>query len=79
MIKQFCRLNRKKNGIKIETTANAKAIKASKENQKNVNKKGSRSDDPSKFENYFQYQVYTDNIHAHQVLAINRAENLKVN
>lgn len=61
--------------------ANAKAIKASKENRKNGkndNKKGSRSDDPSKFENYYKYQVYIDNIHSHQVLAINRAENFKV-
>lgn len=80
------RLNRKNNGIKIETSANTKTIKATKTSSKeNVNKSkkdgknhGNNREDPTKFEVYFNFQVYANNIQAHQVLAINRGENLKV-
>lgn len=34
--------------------------------------------DESKFANYYDYQTYVNSIQPHQVLAINRGENLKV-
>lgn len=37
-----------------------------------------RGDNPRKFEIYFNFQGYMNNMHAHQILAINRGENLKV-
>lgn len=63
-------MTRKNNGIKIETTKS----KIGKEN-----KKTDRTDDASKFEIYSNFQGYIDNIQSHQTMAINRAENLKVN
>lgn len=43
-------------------------------------KSTSKSDDRTaeKFENYYQYSGYVSSIQPHQILAINRAENLKV-
>lgn len=80
------RLSRHNNGIKIETSENTKVTKAHKEDipkfeikkgdKKSADKKG--GDNPRKFELYFKFQGYLNNIHSHQTLAINRGENLKV-
>lgn len=85
-MKFFFRLTRPNNGIKIETSENTKVTKAHRNDiMKNVDKKGDtkgdkkRSDNPQKFELYFKFQGYLDNLHSHQTLAINRGENLKVN
>lgn len=75
------RLARPNNGIKIETSENTKVTKAHRDDiMKNENKKGDkkRGDNPQKFELYFKFQGYLDNLHSHQTLAINRGENLKV-
>lgn len=78
----FCfRLTRHNNGIKIETAENIKVTKAHKEDiSKNGFKKGEkkRGDNPKKFEIYFKFQGFLNNLHSHQTLAINRGENLKV-
>lgn len=79
-----CSLCREKNGIKIETSENTKVTKASKSDVprnggKFGDKKGSNDgDNPEKFKNYFNFQNYLNNMHSHQIMAINRAENLKV-
>ncbi|XP_055324004.1 uncharacterized protein YdcI [Sitodiplosis mosellana] len=73
-------LKRHNNGIKIETSENTKVTKAHKEDiPKGDSKKGDkkRGDNPRKFEIYFNFQGYLNNMHSHQTLAINRGENLK--
>lgn len=78
------RLSRPNNGIKIETSQNAKSTKANKDDNSKANgkrldkKPGGGGDDPRKFEIYFKFQIYFNNIQSHQTLAINRGENLKV-
>lgn len=66
-------MSRHNNGIKIETSENTKVTKA--QQQGNDKKSG---DNPQKFELYFKFQGYLNNMHSHQTLAINRGENLKV-
>lgn len=77
----FIRLSRPNNGIKIETSENARKPKAnSGDNTKADAKRGDKNhrDDARKFEIYFKFQAYFNNILSHQTLAINRGENLKV-
>ncbi|XP_069678482.1 S1 RNA-binding domain-containing protein 1 [Periplaneta americana] len=69
----------------IETTK-ARATKEPKNNAKNVKKEAGSSKDhhkdkvdvESKFENYFKFSMPVKYIKPHQVLAVNRGENLKV-
>lgn len=75
-------MNRHNNGIKIETSENIKVTKefqndGGKSNAKKSDKHRS-GDHPRKFETYFKFQIFFNNIQSHQTLAINRAENLKV-
>lgn len=75
------RLTRHNNGIKIETSENTKVTKAHRDDiPKGDKKKGEKKhgDNPQKFETYFNFQGYLNNMHSHQTLAINRGENLKV-
>lgn len=73
--------NRKGNGIKIQTkkskSPSTKTSKDTKKSKQDAHK--SKSIDEKKFELYFEYENHVDNIQSHQILAINRAENLKVN
>lgn len=77
-------MGRDKNGIKIETSENTKVTKVQKNdvprnNVKLGDKKGHNDgDNPEKFKNYFNFQNFLNNMHSHQIMAINRAENLKV-
>lgn len=78
----FGRLSRNGNGIKIETSENKKATQDKADNKngkKDGQNHGSRADDPQKYAIYFSFSAYINNIHSHQTLAINRAENSKVN
>lgn len=73
------RLSRPNNGIKIETSQNTKASKSNKDdNPQAKGKRVDKNDDPRKFEIYFKFQAYFNSIQSHQILAINRGENLKV-
>lgn len=69
-------LNRHNNGIKIETSENTKVTKEFQNDGGKSNAK--KGDHPRKFETYFKFQTFFNNIQSHQTLAINRAENLKV-
>lgn len=73
-------MSRPNNGIRVETSQNTKATKTNKDDIAQANgKRVDKNDDPRKFEIYFKFQSYFNNIHSHQTLAINRGENLKVN
>lgn len=73
-------LLRKGNGIKLQTkkskSSSTKVAKDQKKKKTDSHK--SKSVDEKKFELYFDFDNFIDNIQSHQVLAINRAENLKV-
>lgn len=73
------RLSRPNNGVKIETSQNAKATKPNAGDNPQANgKRADKNDDARKFEVYFKFQSYFNSMHSHQTLAINRGENLKV-
>lgn len=78
----LCRLNQPMNGIKIQTSASSKSTKTAEKSKATTKaqkpKKPEKTVDASKFQSYFDFQLYINQLQSHQVLAINRGENLKV-
>lgn len=72
----YCRVLRKRNDITIDSVENVKETKLFHDSADKKPK--DRTENPQKFEHYFQFSSFTSSLQSHQILAINRGESLKV-